>query len=144
MLISCQLGYEGRKAKKIVASRDISYAFTNIMANHYYSLRAYNASPGYSDTYSVPSGSYDCFCFFDHISNSTKTSDDFAFFVFFTFKSKSHIRYPILPTNQNSRLEAVAFGRWSASDDQRAHVVRCVAREAQEPGRLVRHLEVFR
>ncbi|TRM67960.1 hypothetical protein BD626DRAFT_394366 [Schizophyllum amplum] len=64
------LGYESRKAKKIVASRDISYAFTNVMANHYYSLR-----------------SYDCFCFFDHISNSTKTSDDFAFFVFFTFKS---------------------------------------------------------
>lgn len=33
-------------------------------------------------------GSYDHFCFFDHISNSTKTSDDFAFFVFFVFKSK--------------------------------------------------------
>lgn len=33
-------------------------------------------------------GSYDHFCFFDHISNSTKTSDDFAFFVFFTFKSR--------------------------------------------------------
>jgi hypothetical protein len=32
-------------------------------------------------------GSYDHFCFFDHISNSTKTSDDFAFFVFFAFKS---------------------------------------------------------
>lgn len=64
------LAYESRKAKKIVASRDISYAFTNVMANHYYSLR-----------------SYDHFCFFDHISNSTKTSDDFAFFVFFTFKS---------------------------------------------------------
>jgi hypothetical protein len=32
-------------------------------------------------------GSYDHFCFFDHISNSTKLSDDFAFFVFFTFKS---------------------------------------------------------
>ncbi|KIY46610.1 hypothetical protein FISHEDRAFT_46932 [Fistulina hepatica ATCC 64428] len=64
------LGYEGRKAKRIIASRDISYAFTNVMANHYYSLR-----------------SYDHFCFFDHISNSTKTSDDFAFFVFFTFKS---------------------------------------------------------
>jgi len=40
------------------------------MANNYYSLR-----------------SYDHFCFFDHISNSTKTSDDFAFFVFFAFKS---------------------------------------------------------
>lgn len=64
------LAYESRKAKKIIASRDISYAFTNVMANHYYSLR-----------------SYDHFCFFDHISNSTKISDDFAFFVFFTFKN---------------------------------------------------------
>ncbi|KIY73641.1 hypothetical protein CYLTODRAFT_416671 [Cylindrobasidium torrendii FP15055 ss-10] len=64
------LGYESYKAKKIVASRDISYAFTNIQANNYYSIR-----------------SYPHFCFFDHISNSTKTSDDFAFFVFFTFKS---------------------------------------------------------
>lgn len=64
------LAYESRKAKKIIASRDISYAFTNVMANNYYSLR-----------------SYAHFCFFDHISNSTKTSDDFAFFVFFVFKS---------------------------------------------------------
>ncbi|TFK43645.1 hypothetical protein BDQ12DRAFT_731635 [Crucibulum laeve] len=64
------LAYESRKAKKIIASRDISYAFTNVMANNYYSLR-----------------SYDHFCFFDHISNSTKLSDDFAFFVFFVFKS---------------------------------------------------------
>ncbi|KIK65380.1 hypothetical protein GYMLUDRAFT_38831 [Collybiopsis luxurians FD-317 M1] len=64
------LAYETRKTKKIIASRDISYAFTNVMAQHYYSLR-----------------SYDHFCFFDHISNSTKLSDDFAFFVFFTFKS---------------------------------------------------------
>ncbi|KAF9534802.1 hypothetical protein CPB83DRAFT_729861, partial [Crepidotus variabilis] len=64
------LAYEGRKARKIIQSRDISYAFTNVMANNYYSLR-----------------SYDHFCFFDHISNSTKTIDDFAFFVFFTFKS---------------------------------------------------------
>jgi Fungal potassium channel len=34
-----KLGYEGRKTKRIIASRDISYAFTNIMANNYYSLR---------------------------------------------------------------------------------------------------------
>ncbi|KAG2737055.1 hypothetical protein P692DRAFT_20762645 [Suillus brevipes Sb2] len=33
------LVYEGRKSKKIIASRDISYAFTNVMANHYHSLR---------------------------------------------------------------------------------------------------------
>lgn len=32
-------------------------------------------------------GSYDHFCFFDHISNSTKKKDEFAFFIFFTFKS---------------------------------------------------------
>ncbi|KAF8665809.1 hypothetical protein AX16_000252 [Volvariella volvacea WC 439] len=64
------LAYESRKAKKIIASRDISFAFTNVMANNYYSLR-----------------SYPHFCFFDHISNSTKLSDDFAFFIFFTFKS---------------------------------------------------------
>ncbi|OAX43865.1 hypothetical protein K503DRAFT_730588 [Rhizopogon vinicolor AM-OR11-026] len=64
------LAYEARKSKKIIASRDISYAFTNVMANHYYSLR-----------------SYEHFCFFDHISNSTKKKDDFAFFIFFTFKS---------------------------------------------------------
>jgi len=64
------LAYEAHKAKKIIASRDISFAFTNLMANKYYSLR-----------------SYDHFCFFDHIKDSAKTSDDFAFFVFFTFKN---------------------------------------------------------
>ncbi|TFK28843.1 hypothetical protein FA15DRAFT_691605 [Coprinopsis marcescibilis] len=64
------LAYESRKAKKIIASRDISFAFTNVMANNYYSLRSYNH-----------------FCFFEHISDSTKMIDDFAFFVFFTFKS---------------------------------------------------------
>ncbi|KAF8528762.1 hypothetical protein BU17DRAFT_37819 [Hysterangium stoloniferum] len=63
------LAYEGRKAKKIIASRDISYAFTNVMSQNYYSLR-----------------SYDHFCLFCTISNSTKKKDDFAFFVFFTFK----------------------------------------------------------
>ncbi len=33
------LAYEAYKAKKIIQSRDISYAFTNVMANKYYSLR---------------------------------------------------------------------------------------------------------
>ncbi|TEB30162.1 vacuole protein [Coprinellus micaceus] len=64
------LAYESQKSKKIIASRDISFAFTNVMANNYYTLRSYNH-----------------FCFFEHISDSTKTIDDFAFFVFFTFKS---------------------------------------------------------
>jgi len=64
------LAYESRKAKKVIRCRDVSYAFTNILAHDYYSLR-----------------SYDHFCFFERISSSTKLSDDFAFFVFFTFKS---------------------------------------------------------
>jgi len=37
---SSQLAYESRKAKKIIASRDISFAFTNVLANNYYSLRS--------------------------------------------------------------------------------------------------------
>jgi len=64
------LAYEAHKSKKIVASRDISYAFTNVMANNYYSLR-----------------SYDHFCFFDHIRESSEGRDSVAFFVFFAFKS---------------------------------------------------------
>ncbi|WRT64524.1 uncharacterized protein IL334_001456 [Kwoniella shivajii] len=63
------LGYETWKAKQVVDSRDISYAFTNLIANDYYSFR-----------------SYDNFCLFCHIEGSTKKKDDFAFFIFFTFK----------------------------------------------------------
>ncbi|RDB22879.1 hypothetical protein Hypma_010321 [Hypsizygus marmoreus] len=86
------LAYESRKAKKIIASRDISYAFTNVMANHYYSLR-----------------SYDHFCFFDHISNSTKTSDDFAFFVFFTFKSWKQVLLADAPRQTINALTLYAI-----------------------------------
>ena len=86
-----KLAYEGRKTKRIIASRDISYAFTNVMANNYYSLRK-NFLPGHQMhvlSWHIPRvGSYDHFCFFDHIQQSTKKKDDFAFFIFFTFKSK--------------------------------------------------------
>ena len=40
-----QLAYESHKARKVIASRDISYAFTNVMANGYYSLRAFLPAP---------------------------------------------------------------------------------------------------
>ena len=43
--VTLQLAYESRKAKIIIASRDISYAFTNVMANNYYSLRKLKLSP---------------------------------------------------------------------------------------------------
>ena len=38
LLTAVQLAYDAYKAKKIIQSRDISYAFTNVMANKYYSL----------------------------------------------------------------------------------------------------------
>lgn len=61
--------YESHKSRAIIRSRDISYAYTNVMANNYYSIR-----------------SYDHHCFFSQINNSTKKKDEIAFFIFFTFK----------------------------------------------------------
>eukprot|EP00842_Homolaphlyctis_polyrhiza_P006371 jgi/Hompol1/6735/HPOL_003746-RA len=58
-----------RKAMIIVRSRDISYAFTSVVAYRYYTIR-----------------SYAHYCFFSQIQNSRKTTDVVAFFVFFRFK----------------------------------------------------------
>lgn len=58
-----------KKAKPIVASRDISYTFTSLVATRYYTLRSYTH-----------------YCFFCQIQESTKLVDDVAFFVFFSFK----------------------------------------------------------
>ncbi|UZJ51631.1 hypothetical protein CBS101457_000951 [Exobasidium rhododendri] len=63
------LAYEAHKGRAVVRSRDISYAYTNVMANNYYSLRSYNH-----------------FCFFSQLNNSKKKKDELAFFIFFTFK----------------------------------------------------------
>jgi hypothetical protein len=86
------LGYEARKAKKIIASRDISYAFTNVMAHNYYSLR-----------------SYDHFCLFSQIRSSTKKTDDFAFFVFFTFKSWKRLLLADGPRQSINALTLYSF-----------------------------------
>jgi hypothetical protein len=86
------VAYEARKARKIINSRDISYAFTNVMANNYYSLR-----------------SYDHFCFFCQISNSTKKKDDFAFFVFFTFKSWKRVLFADGPRQVINALTLYSF-----------------------------------
>jgi len=64
-----QLAYESNKARLIIRSRDISFAYTNIMANDYYSVR-----------------DYDYFCFWCHVSESEKKKDVITGFVFFTFK----------------------------------------------------------
>lgn len=83
-----QLAYEARKAKKIIASHDISFTFTNVMAQNYYSLRVSQQPPDQCLSLTSGSGSYDHFCFFSHLNDSTKKKDDFAFFIFFTFKGK--------------------------------------------------------
>ncbi|KAF9990558.1 hypothetical protein BGZ75_001122 [Mortierella antarctica] len=64
------LGLEIRRARAIVISRDISYAFTSLIASRYYTVR-----------------SYPHFCFFAQINNSKKTVDEVAFFCFFTFRN---------------------------------------------------------
>ncbi|KAJ3488746.1 hypothetical protein NLI96_g2638 [Meripilus lineatus] len=96
------LTYEARRAKKIIASRDISYALTNTIANRYYSLR-----------------SYDHFCFFKNISASKKRMDNFAFFVFFTFQGWKRLLLADAPRQSVNALTLCAFylskegkGKW--------------------------------
>lgn len=93
------LAYEARKSKKIIASRDISFAFTNVMAQNYYSLR-----------------SYDHFCFFCHINDSTKKKDDLAFFIFFTFKEWKRLLLADGPRQTINALTLYSFYLAKSSD----------------------------
>lgn len=88
------LAWESRKARMIIRSRDISYAFTNIMANNYYSMK-----------------SYDHFCFFSQIENSKKRKDEFAFFVFFTFKGWKRLLLADAPRQVINGLTLYSFGK---------------------------------
>ncbi|KAF9161245.1 hypothetical protein BGX21_011444 [Mortierella sp. AD011] len=64
------LALEIRRARAIIKSRDIAYAFTSQIASRYYTVRSY---PHY--------------CFFSQINNSKKMVDEVAFFCFFTFRN---------------------------------------------------------
>jgi Fungal potassium channel len=57
-------------ARKIIRSRDISFAYTNVLSNRWYSIR----------------GGYAYFCLFDRLGDSRHAWDSIAFFVFFSFK----------------------------------------------------------
>lgn len=76
------LALDIRKARMIIASRDISYAFTSVIASRYYILRG----DGYSH-----------YCFFNKIHNSKKTADEVAFFVFFTLKGWKRLLFADAP-----------------------------------------------
>lgn len=71
------LFWEIRKARITIASRDISLAFFNEIANRWYSVNDYKY-----------------FCLFRKINSSRKQIDSIAFFVFFTLKG--YIRMIIL------------------------------------------------
>lgn len=65
------LAWDIKKAIAIIQSRDISYAFTSMIAYRYYAIK-----------------SYAHFCLFERIHNSKKQIDEIAFFCFFTFRGK--------------------------------------------------------
>ncbi|EHS63835.1 uncharacterized protein PGTG_21874 [Puccinia graminis f. sp. tritici CRL 75-36-700-3] len=88
------LFWEAKKSRAIIKSRDISYAFTNVMANNYYSMK-----------------SYDHFCFFSQINNSKKKKDDFAFFVFFTFKGWKRLLLADAPRQVINGITLYSFAR---------------------------------
>lgn len=85
--------WEARKARAIVKSRDISYAFTNVMSQDYYSMRSYNH-----------------FCFFCQIDNSKKKKDEFAFFIFFTFKGWKRLLLADAPRQAINAITLYSFG----------------------------------
>ena len=74
------LFFEWRKARTIIRSGDISYAFTSSIAYRFYAIRSY---PHY--------------CFFSQIQNSRKTIDLLAFFVYFRFKGWKRLVFAEAP-----------------------------------------------
>ncbi|KAG0216393.1 hypothetical protein BGX28_002863 [Mortierella sp. GBA30] len=89
------LALEIRRARGIILSRDISYAFTSQIASRYYTVRSY---PHY--------------CFFAKINNSKKTVDDVAFFCFFTFRNWKRLILADLPRQViNASILYQIFGK---------------------------------
>ncbi|KAG0253634.1 hypothetical protein BG011_006247, partial [Mortierella polycephala] len=70
------LVWDIKKAAAIIQSRDISYAFTSMIAYRYYAVK-----------------SYAHFCLFQKIHNSKKTIDEVAFFCFFTFRGWKRLMF---------------------------------------------------
>jgi hypothetical protein len=55
--------------------------------------------------------SYDHFCFFSQINNSKKKKDDFAFFVFFTFKGWKRLLLADAPRQVINGITLYSFAR---------------------------------
>ncbi|KNZ59390.1 uncharacterized protein VP01_1742g5 [Puccinia sorghi] len=102
------LAWEAKKSRAIIRSRDISYAFTNVMA-----VRNSPITPPirFNNYYSIKS--YDHFCFFSQINNSKKKKDDFAFFVFFTFKGWKRLLLADAPRQVINGLTLYSFANFA-------------------------------
>ncbi|KAG0340379.1 hypothetical protein BG000_000070 [Podila horticola] len=70
------LAWDIKKAIATILSRDISYAFTSMIAYRYYAIK-----------------SYAHFCLFEKIHNSKKQIDEIAFFCFFTFRGWKRLMF---------------------------------------------------
>ncbi|CAB4405138.1 unnamed protein product [Rhizophagus irregularis] len=81
------LALDWRKAKAIIASRDISYAFTSTITSRYYALKSYSH-----------------FCFFYRIKRQSKMVDKIAFFVFFAFKGWKRLIFAEAPRQAISAI----------------------------------------
>jgi hypothetical protein len=71
---------EWRKARRIIKSKDISFAFTSVIAKRFYCIKSYSH-----------------FCFFSQINNSKKGVDKLAFAVFFAFKGWKRLIFAEMP-----------------------------------------------
>ncbi|CAI2167112.1 16117_t:CDS:2 [Funneliformis geosporum] len=74
------LAWDIKKARPIVASRDISYTFTSLVATRFYTLKSYSH-----------------YCFFCQIQESTTITDSVAFFIYFTSKGWKRLILAELP-----------------------------------------------
>ncbi|KAG0300948.1 hypothetical protein BGZ98_008737 [Dissophora globulifera] len=102
------LAWDMKKAAAIIKSRDISYAFTSMIAYRYYAIK-----------------SYAHFCLFQRIHNSKKTIDEIAFFCFFTFRGWKRLMFAdgprqvingiilITVLNKNSTKTDMNFAFWN-------------------------------
>ncbi|KAJ1654407.1 Potassium transporter [Dispira simplex] len=84
------LFWEMRKARRILVSRDIAYAYTSPLVYRYLCVISY---PHY--------------CFFCEIDSHRRTKDDLAFFVFFTLKSWKRVLFAESPRQVVSGIALV-------------------------------------
>ncbi|KAK9762112.1 Potassium transporter [Basidiobolus ranarum] len=74
------LFFEAKKARAVILSGDISFTFTSIIANRYYTLR-----------------SYAHYCLFNQIHKQKRFKDELAFFVFFALKGWKRLFFAEAP-----------------------------------------------